>query len=122
MPRVPLKPLRAVIRWQVLLAAIMAAIGGLVAGYHAALSAALGGMVTIGAGLGYMFIASLHRGSSEASVLIAALRAEAVKVLLKVLLLWLVLATYKDVVVVWLIGAFIISVLTFGMAAFLGDE
>lgn len=122
MPRVPLKPLRAVIRWQVLLAAIMAAIGGLVAGYHAALSAALGGMVTIGAGLGYMFIASLHRGSSAGSVLIAALRAEAVKVLLTVLLLWLVLATYKDVVVVWLIGAFIISVLTFGMAAFLGDE
>lgn len=47
------------------------------------------------------------------------LKAEGAKVLVIVVLLWLVLATYKEVVLVGFIGAFIVAVVIFSMAIFL---
>jgi F0F1-type ATP synthase assembly protein I len=50
------------------------------------------------------------------------LRAEAVKLVLMVLLLWFVLATYRDVVAIGLIGAFIATVLIFTMAILVREK
>jgi hypothetical protein len=52
---------------------------------------------------------------------VTALRAEAIKIGLAVLLLWLVLALYKDVVLIVFIGSFIFSILVFSMAFFVRD-
>jgi ATP synthase protein I len=49
------------------------------------------------------------------------LRAEAAKIGLAVILLWLVLAVYKDVVLIVFIGSFILSLLVFSMAFFVRD-
>lgn len=100
----------------------LALIAGLLAGIHGAISVALGGAVSICAGLGFAAVVALHRGNSAGSVLLTALRAEAVKVALIVTLLWLVLATYQDVVVPGFIGAFTVSIVIFGMAFFVRDE
>jgi ATP synthase protein I len=50
-----------------------------------------------------------------------ALRAEAVKLALALLLLWLVLANYNDAVVGALIASFVVTLLIFGMAFFVRD-
>jgi ATP synthase protein I len=57
-----------------------------------------------------------------AGTLATALRAEAAKIMVAVLLLWLVFATYKQVVAVGFIGSFAVSILLFGMAFFVREE
>jgi ATP synthase protein I len=116
------RPLRTVIRWQVLVTIVMSAFGGYLAGVHGAISAALGGLIAVAAAVAYMVMLSMHRDPSAGGVLLSALRAEAAKVLLIIVLLWLVLATYKDANVVGFIGAFAVSVIIFAMAVFVRDE
>ncbi|UCF77180.1 MAG: ATP synthase subunit I [Betaproteobacteria bacterium] len=115
------KPLRTVLRWQVTATAALALVAGLWAGVDGALSAALGGLVNICAGLGFAVAASLGRPESAGVTLLAALRAEAVKVGLVVMLLWLVLTTYKGIVVTAFMGTFAVTVLIFAMAFFVRE-
>lgn len=117
-----MKPLRTVIRWQVLATAVMTLLGGYLAGSHGAMSAALGGLVPVVGAVAYVLILALHRGSSPGGTVVAALRAEGVKVFLMVVLLWTVLKIYKDAVVVGVIGAFAVSVVIFTTAIFVRDE
>lgn len=116
------KPFRTVLRWQAFATALLTLAVGSLAGTHGALSAALGGLVGVAGGLAFMVVASLQKGGSAGSVLITAMRAEAVKIVLMVALLWLVLATYRDVVVVGFIGTFVVTVLLFAMAVFAREE
>ena len=60
-------------------------------------------------------------GKSAGAVVMGALRAEAVKIGLAVLLLWLVLLNYGDAVVGALIAAFVVTLLIFAMAFFVRD-
>ena len=115
------KPIRIVFRWQVLVTAAMALAGGLFAGAHGALSAALGGFVSILAGVVSAVVATRSKAQSAGGVVVAALMAEAVKLGLIVMLLWLVLAAYGDVVVLAFIGSFLVTVLIFAMAFFVPD-
>lgn len=115
------KPIRTVLRWQVTATIALALVAGLWAGVDGALSAALGGLVNICAGLGFAVAAALGRAESAGGTLLAALRAEAVKIGLIVILLWLVLATYKGVMVIAFIGAFAVTVLIFAMAFFVRE-
>ena len=115
------KPVRAVLKWQLIATVLLAAVSGYLAGVHGALSAGLGGMVSICAGLASALVVQMSRADSPGDTLIAALRAEGVKVGAVVVLLWLVLATYSNVVVVALIGSFVVSVLVFSMAFFVRD-
>jgi len=89
---------------------------------HGAISTGLGGFVSISATTVAAVIATLHRDNSAESVLLAAMRAEAIKIVLIVLLLWLVFVTYKNVVPVLFVGMFIISLLVSGMAFFVRDR
>ena len=116
---------RPVFGSQVLATIIVASIAAWFAGVHGAISALLGGLISITAGLVFVFLAAKsaeEKGKSAGEVLFAALKAEAAKLFLAGLLLWLVLALYRDVVVVGLLGSFVVSILIFSFALFAGDE
>ena len=115
------RPIRTVLRWQLLATAALMLVAGIWAGAHGALSALLGGSVSVFSGLAAAGVASLGKAESAGEVLLFALGAEAVKIGLIVILLWLVLATYKDVVVLAFLGTFTATVLIFAMAFFVRD-
>jgi len=115
------KPIRTVLRWQLMATAVLTLAGGILAGVDGALSAALGGAVSLCAGWISAVVASKGKAQSAAEVLIGALMAEGVKIGLIVLLLWLVLATYDEVVAPAFFGSFVATVLIFGMAFFVRD-
>jgi ATP synthase protein I len=115
------KPIRTVLRWQVMATVVLTLVAGIMAGVHGAMSATLGGLVSIVSGIAAAVVASLGRAGSAGGVVVGALTAEAVKVGLVILLLWLVLATYRDVVVLAFIGSFLVTVLIFSMAFFVRE-
>jgi len=115
------KPIRTVLRWQLIATAALALAGGIVAGADGALSATLGGAVSVIAGGLSAVVASRGRARSAGEVLVGALLAEGIKIGLIVLLLWLVLATYANVVVPAFIGSFVMTALIFAMAFFVRD-
>ena len=121
MLRIQSKPVRTVLVWQVVVTALLAVIAGLLAGIHGVASAALGGLVSVAAGLAFAMVMQSSNMQSAGGTIIAALRAEATKIGLAVILLWLVLALYKDVVLIVFIGSFIFSILVFSMAFFVPD-
>jgi ATP synthase protein I len=115
------KPIRTVLRWQGLATVAMSLAAGFMLGMHGALSAALGGLVSMAGGLASAVVASLGNAESAGEGLLAALRAEAVKIGLIVALLWLVLVNYGEVVVLAFVGTFVVTVLIFAMAIFVRD-
>ena len=118
----PLKrPIRTVLRWQLLATAALTLTAGIVAGAHGALSAALGGAVSMCAGGVSAIVASLGDKQSAGGIVTGALRAEGIKIALIVGLLWLVLATYADVVAPAFFGSFIVTILIFSMAFFVRE-
>ena len=115
------RPIRTVLRWQLLATAALTLTAGIVAGVHGALSAALGGAVSLCAGGASAIVASLGDKQSAGGVVTGALRAEGVKIFLIVGLLWLVLTTYADVVAPAFFGSFIATILIFSMAFFVRE-
>ena len=115
------KAIRTVFRWQVVATGVMTLVLGVLAGVHGAISAMLGGLVGICAGFAFSVVVSLSKTDSLAGTLAAAFRAEAVKVTIAVVLLWLVFAVYKQVVATAFVGSFAVSILLFGMAFFVRD-
>jgi ATP synthase protein I len=115
------KPIRTVLRWQLIATAALTLAGGVLAGVDGALSAALGGAVSVCAGWVSAVVAARGKARSAGEVLFGALRAEAVKIGLIVILLGLVLAAYEDVVAPALFGSFLITVLIFTMAFFVRE-
>jgi ATP synthase protein I len=121
-PRALRRPIRTVLRWQLLATAALTLVAGLVAGVHGALSAALGGAVSMCAGGVSAVVATLGNTRSAAGSVVSALRAEGVKIALIVGLLWLVLSTYADVVAPAFFGSFIATILIFSMAFFVREH
>jgi ATP synthase protein I len=115
------RPIRIVLRWQLIATAALTLAGGVLAGVDGALSAALGGVVSMVAGWASAVVASKGKGRSAGDVLINALRAEAVKISLIAFLLWLVLATYDNVVAPALLGSFVMTILIFTLAFFVRE-
>jgi F0F1-type ATP synthase assembly protein I len=115
------KPIRTVLRWQLVAAAVLTLAGGILAGVDGALSAALGGAVSLCAGWVSAVVASKGKAQSAGEILLGALMAEGVKIGLIVILLWLVLATYDEVVAPAFFGSFVATVLIFGMAFFVHE-
>jgi ATP synthase protein I len=116
---------RPVFGSQVLATLVVASIAASSAGVHGAVSALLGGLISIVAGLAFVYLAAKsagEKGKSAGEVVFAALKAEVAKLFLAGLLLWLVLAFYQEVVVAGLLGSFVISILLFSLALFAGDK
>lgn len=122
MLRVRSKPIRTVLGWQLIATGLLTSIAGWLEGQHGAISAALGGGVSVVAGLGFAAVIQMSRDKSAGGTLVTALQAESVKIGLAVILLWMVLTTYKDVVVPVCVGSFILSILIFSMAFFVRDH
>jgi ATP synthase protein I len=115
------KPIRRVLRWQAAATVVIAAIAGLLAGPHAALSAVLGGVVNITSVVVYAVVLwlsmrSISNPASAGSTVAALFRAEACKILVIIVQLWLVLVTYRQVDFVVFFASFVITVLLFRMA------
>lgn len=94
----------------------MAAAAWLWGGGHAALSAALGGIVNITAVVVYAVVLAISRPTSAGGTVAAVFRAEAGKILVIIGQLWLVLTAYRDVVPVVFLATFVITVLLFRLA------
>jgi len=124
-PPLKSRPFRTVLKWQAIATLAIAAIAGIWTGWHGALSAVLGGVVNLSAGVVFAFILQLSLGDGlprgPAVPLVAMFRAEAAKVMLILAQLWLVLSTYKDIVMVAFFAAFVITVIVFSMAFFVRD-
>jgi len=69
----------------------------------------------------YAFVLAVAPPRSAAATIAAMFRAEAAKVLVILALLWLVLATYRDVVLPALLAAFVVTVLLFRVALVIRD-
>jgi ATP synthase protein I len=125
-PPLKSRPILTVLRWQAIATLAIAAAAGLWAGPHAALSAALGGLVTLSSTVVYAFVLGLGLkagpSASAGASIVTMLRAEGAKILVIILQLWLVLTTYKDVVLAAMFAAFAITVLLFSTALLARDN
>ena len=114
-------PVGRIAGWQLLATLAIAAIAGWWAGLHGALSALLGGLVNITAGVVYAVVVGLRRAPTAGDTVRTMIRAEAAKITLIVLQLWLVLTTYRDVGPGALLAAFVVTVLVWTAAIVIRD-
>ncbi len=117
-----MRPFRFVLLCQLLATAVLTLVAAIVWGRNGALSAAFGGSINLAAGGAYGWIASRRKARSAAEALRTMFRAEAVKVLLVVVLLWLALANYRSLVHGVFLGSFALSVAIFAGAIAVRDK
>ncbi|MDV6340370.1 ATP synthase subunit I [Nitrosomonas sp. Is24] len=116
------RPLKIVLRVQLLITLVVAVAIGIFLGVQSAISAALGGSVSVISSAAYAIIVSHHKGYTAGETIRTALRAESVKIILTVILLWVVFKFYEDVNAFAFIGTFILAVLAYSMALLVSDD
>lgn len=101
--------------------AVAVAFAGLLGGGSSAISALLGGGTALAGNMVFAFLA--HTQSESATdVVRMMIRAEAAKVTVIVLLLWLCFALYRELAGFAFFGAFVVSVLASGIASAVPDD
>jgi ATP synthase protein I len=110
------RPVRTVLRWQIYVTLICAAIAGIWIGERGFKSALLGGLVNIVAHGVYAWVVSISDTQSPGGVLRTMIRAEASKIALIIAQIWLVLTAYKNVATLAFFLTFIVTVLAFSLA------
>jgi len=120
-PPLSTKPYVTVFKWQALVTVALAVVAGLWAGVHGALSALLGGLVNVSAGVVYAVVVFVGKRATAGHAVGTLFRAEASKILVIVVQLWIVLTTYRDVVTPAFFTAFVITVLLSSVALFARD-
>jgi len=73
------------------------------------------------AGVVYAVVLGVGRRDTPGRTVAAMFRAEASKIVVIILQLWLVLTTYKEIVAAAFLAAFVITVLLFRVALFVRD-
>lgn len=117
------KPIRTVLRWQTCATGALALVAGAFGGFHAAVSALLGGLVSIFGGWVYGVVGRLGGNRQSAGgALLSVLRAEAAKIVAIVAGLAIALAVYRQVVVLAFLGAFVLATLVFAMAVLVREH
>jgi ATP synthase protein I len=119
--RSPGFPFLHVASWQAVATLAVGVVAGVWAGWHAALSAVLGGLINIAAGAVFAFLLATNPSVTAAGTLRTMLRAETGKIAVIVLQLWLVLTTYQDVVHASFFSAFVVAVLVSQAAILVRD-
>ena len=119
--KVELRPIRTVLRWQVLATVVLTLVSAIPWGKDGALSAALGGAINLVAGWAYGWILSRSGKASPGEALRTMFRAEAVKVLVIIVLLWMVFVNYAGIVHAAFLGTFAITVAIFAAAIAVRD-
>jgi len=115
-------PIRSVLGWMVYTTLAAAFLAWAWQGLHGALSALLGGLVSIASGAVFAWVGARSKGRTAGETLRTVIRAEVSKLALIVGLLWLVLAHYRQVVPGIFIGTFILTVVIFSMAILVRDK
>ena len=116
------KQLRAVLKYQMIATLSIALVIGGVGGVHWGISALLGGLISLLSGFTFGAMISRVVKDSAEQALVRMMRAESVKILVIVLLLWLVFASYEQVFGAAFIGTFIITTLIFSLAIFIRQK
>jgi ATP synthase protein I len=117
-----MRPFRKVLLWQAVATAVFTLVAAIPWGPDGAVSAALGGAINVAAGGVYGWIVSRRKARSAAEALRTMLRAEAVKVLLVVALLWLAMSHYRSIVHAAFLGSFVVTVALFAAAITVRDS
>ena len=121
-PPSPLRyPIGRIAVWQVLASAVIAALGGWWAGWPGVVSGLLGGLVNVSAGVVFAMLVRFGGPATAAATVHTMIRAEAAKIAVIVLQLWLVLSAYRDVVQGAFLAAFIATVLVSQAAILIRD-
>ncbi|HKO68606.1 MAG TPA: ATP synthase subunit I [Burkholderiaceae bacterium] len=115
------QPIRTVLRWQLLATVLAVVVLGWIAGTHGAISAALGGSISMMAGAIAAWYALRKTARDPATAITSALIAEGLKVLLIVVGLAAVFILYRSVVAFGFIATFAITTLLFSMALFVRE-
>jgi ATP synthase protein I len=115
------RPIRIVLRWQLIVTAALTLVAGLLWGRDGALSAALGGAVNLVAGGVYGWRVSRREARTAGETLATMFRAEGLKILLIFAGLLTVLTQYKDVVHAAFFATFVITVGVFAAAIAVRD-
>lgn len=115
------RPIRIVLKWQVIATASLTLAAALLWGIDGAISAALGGAVNIVAGGVYGWRAAQGEARTAGEALRTIFRAEAIKVFLIFAGLWLALASYKDIVHAAFFASFVVTVAVFAAAIAVRD-
>jgi ATP synthase protein I len=105
------RPIRTVLRWQLIVTAALSLAAGLFWGIHGAVSAGLGGLVNITAGWAYGWLVTRRKAPSAEEAVLTMLRAEGVKILLVIGQIGVVLMNYRDIVTAGFLAAFVVTVL-----------
>jgi ATP synthase protein I len=116
-----LRPIRIVLRWQVIATAALSIVAALLWGRDGALSAALGGGINIAAGWVYGWRVSQGEARTAGQALRTMFRAWGMKVLLIVALLVAVLANYRGIVHAAFLASFVVTVGVFAAAIAVRD-
>lgn len=116
------RPLRIVLRIQLLITFALVIVFWFILDMHGAISAMLGGATSVISSAAFAFMISRHKGYTAGETIRTALRAEAVKIILTVGLLWMVFKLYANVNAFVFIGTFILMVLVYSMALLLKDD
>ncbi len=119
--RAPARPIRIVLRWQLTVTAVLSLIAALLWGVDGAISAALGGGINVVAGGVFGWRVAQGEARTAGEALRTMLRAEALKILLIIAGLWAVLSSYRAIVHVAFLAAFVITVAVFASAIAVRD-
>ena len=109
-------PVRATLRWQAGATLGVALVAGAWAGMDGAISALLGGLITVIAGIAFAVVVSINKARSAESTLVRMFLAEGAKIAAIIVLLWAVITSYKELVAAAFFAAFVITVLLNRMA------
>ena len=104
------RPVRATLIWQAVATLGVALVAGAWVGIDGAISAVLGGLITIVAGLAFAIVVSIRKPLSPDSTVITMFAAEAVKIGAIILLLWAVITAYSELQAAAFFTAFVITV------------
>src|SRR5579859_4198120 len=114
--KAPARPIRIVLRWQLIVTALSSLVAALVWGSDGAVSAVLGGGINVVAGAVFGWRVAQGETRTAGEALRTMLRAEALKILLILAGLWAVLSSYASIVHVAFLATFVITVVVFAAA------
>jgi len=116
-----MRPIRTVLRWQLIVTVVLSLLALVLWGAHGAVSAALGGLVNLVAGAVYGWRVSQSEARTAGEALRTMMKAEGMKILLILAGLWAVLTAYKEIVHAAFFVAFVITVGIFAAAIAVRD-
>lgn len=119
---ITVKPLQVVLCWQLASTIAITVVLAVLLDLQNAFSAFLGGMVSVISSSAFAIIVSRHKGYTPGGTIRTALRAEAVKIFLTIILLWVVFKHYSELNAFAFIGTFILVVIMHSMALLVSDS